>query len=169
MGYSVTLSVPKEGYGQFNTATCWYASYRMLYAWKGWDTRAITTKLQKKGLDVPSLMRRGIFEEEFGTAMTALGLLGWKGITIYEQSPQGIGQILKEWGPMWVAFEWQGKADAGHAAVVVGYDHELQCFKVHNPYNRFEPGNVDVDWMKPWDFRAWIRSSPWAVQVCPKG
>jgi hypothetical protein len=162
--FDIQLNVPKDGFGQYTSTTCWFAAYRMLYAWKGKDQRTIGPALEKAGLNLKALRNRGLLESEFGTAMGALDMLGWKGITIYEQSAGNIAQLLKQWGPLWVAFEWRGEASAGHAAVLVGYDKRAKTFRVHNPYNRFEPGQVESEWLTLAQFRAWIRSAKWAVQ-----
>jgi len=165
MGFSVSYEVPRHGYGQYYSTTCWYASYRMLFSWKNADEDTIAPKLKKAGLALNELKKRGLLMNEYPTAAGALGLCGWRGSWVRTQSAGMIAHILKGYGPLWAALDWRGEPGAGHAVVVVAYDDESEVFKVHNPYNRFEPGFVEVDWLKPASLRNWIQDTRFALQA----
>lgn len=167
MGFDVQHQVPVQGYGQYLATTCWHAAYRMLHAWKGADENGIGAALAKAKLDLLQLRQRGLYPEELPTACFALGLVGWRGDWVCEQDDGMFAHLLKGYGPLWVATEWQGKAGNGHAVVIVGYRASDGVFKVHNPYNRFEPGVVELEWLKGDQLRKWIVKERCALQAWP--
>lgn len=159
----VLHQVPKEGYGQFNTATCWLASYRMLYAWWQHDERSIPTRLGGAGLDYKALCLRGIYPEEWPRAGASLGLCGWEGRLVKAWDDEQIVYALKGYGPLYFTWDY---GSSGHAVVIVGFDAKMKQFRVHNPYNRSEPGTVDIDWFTPDAFRERLHAGRWALQAC---
>jgi hypothetical protein len=94
-------------------------------------------------------------------------MVGWRGRWVRDQSTDMIAHVLQRYGPLWAAMDWRGDIAAGHAVVIVAYDNRSDVFKVHNPYNRFEPGMVEVDWLKPDMLRQWIHDSRFALQAWP--
>lgn len=165
MSFDVSHSVPKDGYGQYYATTCWYSSYRMLHAWKQADQSAIKSKLAGAGLDLKRLWTRGLLDTEFRAAAAALGMCGWRGSWVRDQNAEMISHVLKRYGPLWAAMDWRGDAAAGHAVVIVAYDKKSEVFKIHNPYNRFQPGMVEVEWLKPQAVKDWIHDCRFALQA----
>lgn len=165
MSFDVDHQVPRQGFGQYLATTCWHSSYRMLYAWKGADTGSIDGKLVKAKLVLSELRNRGLYPEEFPTAGSALGMCGWRGDWVRDQDDAMLAHLLKGYGPLWIATEWRGEPRAGHAVVIVGYQAKSKVFKVHNPYNRFEPGLVELEWITGKDLRKWIIKTRWALQA----
>lgn len=163
MAIDVYHQVPREGYGQFNTATCWLASYRMLYAWRQADEASIRDRLEAVKLDFRELYKRGIYVDEWPLAGSALGMCGWEGRLVKAWDDEQIIYALKGYGPMYFCWDY---GSSGHAVVIAGYDAKLKQFKVHNPYNRPEPGTVDVQWFTADMFRARLHAARWALQAC---
>ena len=152
----------KEGYGQYNTTTCWLACYRMLYYWKNKDETKIPGKLTAAGLNYKDMCKRGIYVEEWPVAGSALGMCGWEGRLVKAWDDEQLVYALKGYGPMFFTWDY-GKS--GHALLVVGFEAKLSQFKIYNPYNRFEVGTVDVEWSKPDQLRDKLHKGRWALQA----
>jgi len=152
----------KQGYGQFNTTTCWLACYRMLYRWKDRDEGKILGKLEAAGLSVKDLRARGIDPRELPTAGSALGMCGWDGRLAKAWDLEQIVYLLHDYGPLFFTWDY---GSSGHALLIVGFDSRNQQFKVYNPYNRFEVGTVDVEWMTADMFRSKLLKARWALQA----
>jgi Papain-like cysteine protease AvrRpt2 len=165
MELDVDHKLPTAGYGQFLSTTCWYASYRMLYAWKKRDESEILQKLSGAGLKIAELNKRGLYEEEFPTAAGALGLVGWQGNWVKSIDLEMIVHLLKFYGPLFCATDYEGNKRSGHAVVLVGYNGKMKTFKLYNPYNRSDPGNVDIDYWTFDKLRNDIHDSRFAVQA----
>ena len=69
---------------------------------------------------------------------------------------------LKGYGPLYFTWDY---GSSGHAVVIGGFDKKLNQFKVWNPYNRFEPGTVEIDWFTPDAFRERLHAGRWALQA----
>lgn len=167
MSFDVEHQVPQQGYGQYLATTCWYASFRMLYAWKGEDESQIGPSLAKAKLDLQQLRQRGLYPDEFPTARGALGLVGWSGRWLEQQDDGMWAHLLKGYGPLWIATEWRGESGAGHAVVIVGYKAKTGVFRVHNPYNRFEPGTVELEYLTGDKLREWVIKERCALMAWP--
>lgn len=154
--------LPKEGYGQFTSTTCWYASYRLLHAWKQADESQIRSNLEAGGLNWKELTTRGIYPEEWPVAGSRLGLCGWEGRLVKAWDDEMIVYALKGYGPLYFTWDY---GSSGHAVVIGGFDKKLNQFKVWNPYNRFEPGTVEIDWFTPDAFRERLHAGRWALQA----
>lgn len=152
----------KEGYGQFNTATCWLSCYRMLYFWGGKDASTIPSKLNKAGLQYKDLCTRGILIEELPVAGSALGMCGWEGQRVKVWDVEQLVFALKGYGPLF--FTWDYGA-SGHALLIVGFEKKMNYFKVYNPYNRFAPGIVEVEWATAKQLFDKIHKARWALQA----
>jgi hypothetical protein len=152
----------KEGYGQFNTATCWLACYRMLYKWKSEEESKIKPAMEKAGLKFSDLCTRGVYPEEWPTAGSSLGMCGWAGSSVKTWDDEQIVYALKGYGPLFYTWDY---GQSGHALLVVGFDKGNGQFKVYNPYNRFEVGTVDVEYMTGPTFRSKLHNDRWALQA----
>ena len=152
----------KQGYGQYSTTTCWLACYRMLYWWRDCDESVIVGKLEAAGLSIKELRVRGIDPSELPTAWSALGMCGWDGRLVKAWDLEQIVYALDGYGPLFFTWDY---GSSGHALLVVGFDKGNKQFKVYNPYNRFEVGTVDVEWMTADMFRSKLLKARWALQA----
>jgi hypothetical protein len=152
----------KEGYGQYNAATCWLSCYRMLFKWKGQAETGIREKLEAAGLDYPAMCRRGIYREELPTAGSALATCGWDGKLVQAWSVEQIIYVLDGYGPLFFTWDY---GRSGHALLVVGFNAGDGLFKIYNPYGRFPVGEVEVEWMTDRQFRSKLLRARWALQA----
>jgi hypothetical protein len=152
----------KEGYGQYNTATCWLSCYRMLFKWKGQVETGIRGKLESAGLDYAAMCRRGVYREELPTAGSALAMCGWDGKLVQVWSDEQVLYVLDGYGPLF--FTWD-HGQSGHALLVVGFDAGSKLFKIYNPYGTYPVGEVEVEWMTGQQFRAKLLRARWALQA----
>lgn len=162
MGEDVKHDVPTEGYGQYTTTTCWYASYRMLHAWKKADESQILPKLKGAGLNVEELKQRGLYGDEFPTAAGALGLAGWRGDFIKSSDADMIMHLLRGYGPLFCAMRYSN--GNGHAVVMRGFDAKLKRCLILNPLGTVA-GTVDNDYWTFDHFKSMIYEGRFAVQA----
>jgi hypothetical protein len=152
----------KDGYGQYNTATCWLSCYRMLYKWAGKDEDTIPSKLAAAGLNYKELCQRGIYGEEFPVAGSALGMCGWEGQLVKVWDDEQMVYALKGYGPLYFTKDY---GSGGHALLIVGFTVKTNLFKIYNPYNQFEVGTVEVDYATPSQLRNELYKARWALQA----
>jgi hypothetical protein len=152
----------KEGYGQFNTATCWLACYRMLFKWADRDQNTIASKLNTAGLNYKDLCTRGIQIEELPVAGSALGMCGWEGRRVKIWDDEQLVYALKGYGPLFFTWDY---GSSGHALLIVGFEKKMNLFKVYNPYNQFSPGIVEVEWATAAQLREKLHKARWAMQA----
>lgn len=152
----------KEGYGQYNTATCWLSCYRMIYKWAGKDETTIPGKLTAAGLDYKELCKRGVYIEEWPTAGSALRMCGWEGRLVKAWDDEQLVYALQGYGPLFFTWDY---GSSGHALLIVGFEAKMKKFKIYNPYNQFEVGTVDVDWSTASQLREKLHKARWALQA----
>src|SRR5439155_24188152 len=94
------------GYGQSTAETCWYASYALLFKWKGKPESAIRERIEKAGLDYKDYYNNGLPTKDFAKTRDALGLTSWAGGSVknWASDFQSFAQLLKGYGPLWCAF-----------------------------------------------------------------
>lgn len=153
------------GKGQFTSTTCWFSSYRMLYAWKQADEKTIPSKITGAGLDFKAMTVRGLYAEEFVKTGAALGMQGRYAQAVRDYDLDMWSHRLTAYGPHWVATQKLGN---GHAVVVYGVDEKLKQLHVYDPYNRFEPGTVEKAYWTLDGMRERLAIYPFAVQVWAK-
>ena len=119
---------------------------------------------EEVGLDVDQLFKRGLFDDEFIKAGAALGMVGWRGGYFRDLDAGQFVHILQTYGPLWVGIDNES-GQSGHAVVIGGYVSDRDSLKIFNPYNRYEPGTVDIDWATPSQFQKKIHNSRFAVQA----
>ncbi len=161
----ISHNVPTEGYGQHTASLCWFACYRMLYAWKHLDENTIGPKLEGAGLNLKELRMRGLYGDEFPKAAGALGLSGWRGGFIKESDEGTLLHLLSGYGPLFCAIVWEG--GGGHAVLIRGYDSKLKQFLIVNPFNASAAGTVDNDFWTMDHIKRIIYDGRFAIQAWP--
>ncbi|MCO6512720.1 MAG: hypothetical protein J5I65_18200 [Aridibacter famidurans] len=147
MADNISHDVPTGGMGQATFQQCWYASYKMIYTFKGLNTNSIKDKLSNV-IDFADAMKNGLVDKDYLKCATALGLDGWKGEHFnQERSWYDVGlsdgaetllTVLKK-GPLWVSRKIS--SDSYHIVVAKRYDDEGQGYiYFNNPY----PGPKDA-------------------------
>ncbi len=136
--------VATVGMGQPTIATCWWASYRMIYKYLNRNLTEIDTKLTSIGIDVNDCKENGLADTDYFKAANVLGLKSWSGL-LFSKPPlvdiglsDGAEAFLKELdlGPLWVsriAESRPGKIRGNHVVVAVGYDKDSNKIIYNNP------------------------------------
>ena len=148
--YVFDLKIDGDGYGQSTAESCWYASYAILFDWKGTPRSSIRERIEKAGLDYADYYRNGLPQEDFSKTRGALGLVGWRGSYIKEIASdfQALYVLLKGYGPIWCAFS----KPSAHIVVIVGVDSIAGNIHILNPWNNSNGNNADSQYMKPSTF-----------------
>ena len=141
---SIKKTVATAGMGQPSVATCWWASYRMIYQYLKRNLNEIDTKLTSVKIDVQDCKDNGLADTDYFKAASALGLKSWSGL-LFSKKPlidlglsDGAEAFLKELdlGPLWVsriAESRPGKTRGNHIVVAVGYDDDSGKIIYNNP------------------------------------
>lgn len=152
----------KEGYGQYNSATCWLSCYRMIYKWAGQDETSIPSKLSAAGLNYKDLCTRGVYSEELPVAGSALKMCGWDGRTEKSKDDESLVYKLQSYGPL---FFTKDLGTGGHAILIVGFSVKSGNFTIYNPYNQFQVGTVEVDYATGKGLRQELHKERWSLQA----
>ncbi|MBL8228126.1 MAG: hypothetical protein JNL98_06600 [Bryobacterales bacterium] len=146
MPSSIRHKVETLGMGQPNFATCWWASYRMMFKYWKRNLDEIDTRLAAASIDVEDCKAKGLPDTEYFKAANTLGLVSWSGLT-FNQAPglldiglsDGAEAFLKELalGPLWVSKRVKG---GNHIIVAVAYDDSARTIHCNNPH----PGPNDA-------------------------
>jgi hypothetical protein len=133
------------GYGQSTAETCWYASYAMIFDWKGKPRTAIKENIEKAGLDYNDYYKNGLPTGDFAKVRAALGLVGWRGgyVQTLATDFQSFAQLLKGYGPMWCAFS----KPSAHIVVVIGVNASSGNIHVLNPWNNTNGLDADSQYL----------------------
>lgn len=141
-------TVPTNGNGQPNFATCWWASYRMLYQYCRRPLGSIDDRLNGIKIDVEDCKENGLADTDYSRAASVLNLKGWPGKTFNQEAglldvglSDGAEAFLKELtlGPLWVsriAESRPGKNRGYHVVIAVGYEDDWTEGKIvfNNPF-----------------------------------
>lgn len=147
MASNISHTVPTSGMGQATFQQCWYASYKMIYKFKGINTNSIKDKLSRV-IDFDDAMNNGLVDKDYHKCAGALGLLSWDGKHFNQprgffdvgitDGAEAVLSILKE-GPLWVSRKIN--KDTYHIVVATGYDDAGDGNIIYNnPY----PGPTDA-------------------------
>jgi hypothetical protein len=127
------------GMGQPNEATCWHASFRMMFTYLNRTTAEVDPRLEAAGIDTKDAQRAGLADTEYQKAADALGFTGWSGKR-FNLNPglfdfglsDGAEEFVSElrMGPLWVSRKTKG---GYHAVVAVGYDDDAGKIIFNNP------------------------------------
>src|SRR5512140_335757 len=94
---------------QEDSATCWYACYRMMYSYAGKSKGDLDKALEtagKLGIDIKAAKLRGLLTKDYVHAAMALGLQAWIGTGTY--TCDYLKWLLElTQGPLWVAGRWK--------------------------------------------------------------
>ncbi len=171
MPNSFKHNVATLGGGQKNFQQCWFASYKMLFAYHQKNPSAIDDMLAP-AIDLPDAKANGLFDNDFKKTSQALGTKMWSG-TIYkaEQGFFDVGlsdgceaflKLLAE-GPLWVSRYVAPKSY--HIVVATGYNDDNNGYIIYN--NPFPgPNNaVEVTTMPANPFVRFITSAMGSIQA----
>jgi hypothetical protein len=134
--YNVPGEVPRIK--QPNDVTCWAAAATMLISWMEKKSYPIQDVVDRAGsafraiFDVPRPINLETESEAFITS------LGFHSEPPAEYTPEGLLNIMKMWGPLWVyTNENPGNIFSGHARIIVGmfgdYSYDNTIIKVIDP------------------------------------
>ena len=139
-----------SGLGQSTAESCWYASYAILFSWKGSPRSSIRERIEKAGLDYRDYYNNGLPPEDFKKTAGALGMYGFRGgyIKSLAEDYSGFAQLLKSYGPLWCAFS----RPSAHIVVVVGVDAQMGNIHILNPFDQINGCNADSQYLKPSSF-----------------
>jgi len=147
MASNISHWVPTLGMGQKTVKQCWYASYKMIYWYKGKNIDSIKGKVSSE-IDFDDAMANGLLDTDFSKVATALGMQKWSGVEY--KKPHGTFDVgltdgteafleLLEKGPLWVSrFISTGSY---HITVARKYDDDGKGY-IH--YNNPFPGPKDA-------------------------
>lgn len=125
------LPLEKEGFGQPNNKTCWYACYAMMYVWKNMSVAQLDSNLVKAGYNLSEIKNRGLEDYEYQKVARAVGTKEVLTISAVNWSLDDVADRLKRWGPIFLATKELG---GGHAMVLYGVDLALEKLIVADPY-----------------------------------
>ena len=140
-------TVPTTAMGQPNFATCWWASYRMIYQYCKRPLDSIDNRLNGISIDVDDCKENGLADKDYSQAASILRLKAWPGKNFNVEDFIDIGlsdgaeAFVKELelGPLWVsriAESRPGKTRGYHVVVAVGYEDNWDDGKIifNNPF-----------------------------------
>lgn len=158
------LKISGEGYMQPTAATCWWASYAMVYHWKGLSDDLIKSKIKKAGFDFDDYWAKGLPRTDYRKVGACLGMTGFRGgyISNLADDFKSFVFVLKAYGPLWCAFA----NPSPHAVVVTGVDSNLNQIHIINPWNRGGGYNADGQFPSPTEFKQRLdMTSEWVGQA----
>ena len=132
-------TVETLGMGQPDEATCWHASYRMMFMYLKRTTAELNPRLEAASIDWQHAQKAGLADTDYQKAAAALDFVGWSGKR-FNADPSffdfgvsdGAEQFLSELrlGPLWVS---RKNASGYHAVVAIGYDDDTAKIIFNNP------------------------------------
>jgi hypothetical protein len=141
MASDITHTVPTAGFGQATYQQCWYASYKMIYSFKGLNVNSIKDKLAGV-INVDDALANGLLDTDYKKCATALGLSAFSGGTYNAERgffdvglSDGAEALHDELanGPLWVSRYI--KKGTYHIVVVKAYDDAGDGYFIYNnPY-----------------------------------
>lgn len=136
-----------SGFGQSTAESCWYASYAILFNWKGLPRISIRNRIENAGLDYRDYYRNGLPIADFPKTRDALRLTSWHGgyIKTLAYDFKAFAQHLKAYGPLWCAFS----RPHAHIVVVTGVDGGLRNIHILNPWNNTNGTEADSQYLPP--------------------
>jgi hypothetical protein len=158
--------------GQPNNATCWWASYRMIYKFRNRTLDEIDSKLNPI-INLEDCKNNGLLDTDYARAANALGLRSWRGTEFNKKQgffdiglSDGAEAFLKELvvSPLWVSrLIWIGSEKTYHIVIAVGYDDDEKAIIYNNPYPG--PTNANEQSMKANLFVKFITGANASVQT----
>ena len=141
MADNISHNVPTQGMGQATFQQCWYASYKMIYTFKGLNTNSIKDKLSSV-INFSDALKNGLLDNDFEKCAKALGLSYWSGSKFngergmfdvgISDGAEKMHDLLRN-GPLWVCRK--ANKNSFHITVLKGYtDTSKGHFIVNNPY-----------------------------------
>lgn len=133
MSNSFDWKLDGAGYGQSTAESCWFASYALLFKWKGSPISSIRERIEKAGLNFTDYYQNGLPIADFPKTRNALGLTSWRGsyIATLASDFEAFAQLLKGYGPLWCAFS----RPHAHIVVVIGVNGDAGTIHILNPWD----------------------------------
>jgi len=141
--YKVSPAVSPRN--QETTSCCWLTCLEMLFDWKKKDTSSILSKMDASPNLFPYYMKdHGIAPGECKETAKMLGLK-WAGDGDFEGGT--LYDILKSYGPVWVAGQWI--SGYNHVIVVTAVDKEDNRISIVNPWKNYDLSESPrtIDWL----------------------
>ncbi|HUF05492.1 MAG TPA: papain-like cysteine protease family protein [Aridibacter sp.] len=141
MADNINHNVPTIGMGQATFQQCWYASFKMIYKFKGLNVNSIEDKLRNV-IDFDDAMADGLVDKDYHKCAGALDLTSWKGEHFNQEQgffdvglsdgAESFHACLRK-GPLWVSRYI--KKGTYHITVATKYDDEGKGYIYYNnPY-----------------------------------
>ena len=157
------LPLPTQGFAQPNSASCWYACYAMMYAWKNKSVAELDQKLSSAGYDLGKIKNRGLKDDEYRKVAYAVGTREVLRISALNWSLEDIVDRLQRWRPIFLCTLELG---GGHAMVLYGADTKLNNLIVADPYSvGADFGSAHNEYFTLNKFRGTIQPVDYALQV----
>ena len=137
---------------QQKSSTCWYASFQMLYRWKGRSVKDVEKRIRRHQsqsqknakppiADFDYMYSHGIGTADVKPCARALGL-DWVGGSSGDIPIAGLLYGLDKFGPIWITGKWN---NASHAIVLVGAKRaKMPMIYFLNPWLQFG-GNQEIE------------------------
>jgi hypothetical protein len=156
------LPLPKQGFAQPNTTTCWYACYAMMYAWKNKSVTELDQKLSAAGYNLSDIKNRGLKDDEYRRVAYAVGTRDVLRNSAVNWSLEDIVDRLQRWGPIFLCTMELG----GHAILLYGVDIKLKNLIIADPNSiGGDYGSAHDEYFTLGKFRGTIQPIDYAVQV----
>ena len=135
---NIKHSVTTTGAGQKTRQQCWYASFKMIYAFHKFNTNQIKDRLERV-INFEDAMEKGLYDTDYRNCGVALELHQWKGSDFnmergffdvgMSDGGHALYKKLKK-GPLWVSR--YVKKGSYHITVVVGYSDKSNGYFIYN-------------------------------------
>ncbi len=156
------LPLPKQGFSQPNTATCWYACYAMMYAWKNKSIAELDQRLSNAGYNLADIKNRGLKDGEYRRVAYAVGTRDVLYTSVLNWSLEDIIDRLQRWGPIFLCTQELG----GHALVLYGANTKLKNLIAADPNSiGGDYGSAHDEYFTLSRFRGTIQPVSYAIQV----
>jgi hypothetical protein len=149
----IILSVPRIG--QANSRCCWFACYKMLYAWKGRATSEVATKIAAAGYSTTD----ALYEDQWPYSAYALGISGMR--VAHLKSVGNMSWCLSKCGPIWCAGSFF--SDGSPHAIVISGLYEDGKLRINDPYEIYKYDSYSYMTHDQWCQK--VREAPFACQL----
>ena len=157
------LPLPMQGFAQPNSATCWYACYAMMYAWKNKSTSELDQKLSAAGYNLSDIKNRGLKDDEYRKVAYAVGTRDVHRMSALNWSLEDIIDRLQPWGPIFLCTLELG---GGHAMVLYGVDPKMNNLIIADPYSvGGDYGSAHKEYFTLNRYKSTIQPVDYALQV----
>ena len=155
------LPLELQGKGQENPRICWYACYKMMYAWKNKSAYELDHRLTAAGYDLDELKKHGLLDNEYRKMARAVGTRDVLRSSALNWSLEDIIDRLQRWGPIFLSTMELG----GHAVVLYGVSIKFNLLIVADPNTLEDYTSAHNEYYTLSKFRGTIQPVDYAIQV----